>query len=413
MLSSICDNVNPIDFDIIENIIIEEYGKNIYEVFSYIDKVPLGSASVSQVHKAILKSGEVVAVKVKRKDITNKIDKDIKRIRKLMHRFGKFVNFKNILGGDKALTMYLNWIKSECDFRNEVKNIKDYSIFANSVNGKVSNTKNIKVPKVYEEYSTENIIVMEFIESKTINKMDLVKDSKKIEIAINSYLQLSFYALFHDKKIIFHGDPHGGNIFIDEEGNIGFLDMGLTFLLTKEDEDLTREFFINVYTGNYEKLYDMIVIYGNLNVEEKVNFKNDIKEYSIKAKNKSVTAWFTDLIFICLNYNVSPPDFLFCMAKAFICLDGINGFSNNLTKAIELLRVQTIEFFIKRSVSDCQNLIKDAIWLGPKVLENALKVGPVNALSKGTCDIIKVRNNLKTTLKHCDEVIDALKIDNN
>lgn len=413
MLSSICDDVNPVCFELIANVIMKEYGKSLDEVFSYIDTKPVGSASISQVHKATLKNGEVVAVKVKRKDITNKIEKDIKRIKKLMHRFGKFINFKNLLGGDKALDMYLSWIREECDFENEVKNIKTYNEFCESVNNKVANTKNIKIPKVFKELCTENIIVMEFISSKTINKMDLSKDSERIEKAINSYLQASFYALFHKTKIVFHGDPHGGNIYIDDDGNIGFLDMGLIFELSEEDEDLTREFFISVYTGNYEKLYEMIAAYGELNELDKVNFKNDIKEYSLASKDKTVTAWFTDLIFVCLKYNVSPPNFLFCMAKAFICLDGINVFSKNEAKAKELLREQTIEYFINRSLEDCKEIVSDVVMIGPKMLNNTLRVGPVQAISSGINDVIKLRSSLKVALTHCDEIIEDINIDNN
>ncbi len=413
ILSSICDNVNPVSFDIIKKCILSEYGKKVNEVFSYIDKSPVGSASISQVHKAILKSGEVVAVKVKRKDITEKVVRDIKRIKKLMHRFGKFVNFKNLLGGDKALELYLSWIYQECDFENEVKNIKTYENFASSVNGKIKNAVNIKVPKVYEELCTKNIIVMEFIESKTINKIELCNQNNEIIMkAINSYLQLSFYALFHNKTIVFHGDPHGGNIYIDEEGNIGFLDMGLIFELSKEDEDLTRDFFLSVYTGNYEKLYEMIVIYGNLSEIEKINFKNDVKEYSLKAKNKTVTSWFTDLIFVCLNYNICPPTFLFCMAKAFMCLDGINGFSKNFTKATTLLQEQTMEYFINRSFEDCKELVTDGIMLVPKLFVNTLKYGVVNGFTKEVSEVMKVRSKLKDALNHCDEIIDMVNINN-
>ena len=61
-----------------------------------------------------------MAIKVKRKDITGTIDEDIKRIRKIVHRFGKFVNFSNFTGGDHALDLYLEWIEQETDFAHEI-----------------------------------------------------------------------------------------------------------------------------------------------------------------------------------------------------------------------------------------------------------------------------------------------------
>ena len=150
MLSSICDNCNPISYDEIEEILKQEYGAKLDNVFSFIEKEPVGSASVSQVHRAILKTGEEVAIKIKRKDITGTIDDDIKRIRKIIHRFGKFVNFSNFTGGDHALDLYLEWIEQETDFAHEKENIKVYQNFADSVNGKVSGTKKISYSSVKE-----------------------------------------------------------------------------------------------------------------------------------------------------------------------------------------------------------------------------------------------------------------------
>lgn len=144
LLSSICDDVNPVDYSYIKSVIEEEYGKSVDDIFLYIDENPTGSASISQVHRAVLRSGEEVAIKVKRSDITNSIEKEIKRIKFLMHKFGKVVKFKNLIGGDKALDMYLSWIYNETDFNNEKNNIKVYGEFASSVNGKV---RDIRISK--------------------------------------------------------------------------------------------------------------------------------------------------------------------------------------------------------------------------------------------------------------------------
>lgn len=240
ILSSICDDCNPISFDEIETILKQEYN-NPNTIFSYIDPSPIGSASVSQVHRAILLSGEEVAIKIRRTDITNGIDQGIKKIKKIMHRFGKFVKFGNYTGGDHALNLYLKWIMQETDFVQERKNIKTYQEFASSVNGKIPGTKRIYVPKVYEQYCTDNIIVMEYIKTPTVNKMELTEANKNLIItAVNSYIKSSFWALLHDKPIIFHGDPHSGNVCVDEEGNIYFLDMGLLSVLNEKDAQLCR-----------------------------------------------------------------------------------------------------------------------------------------------------------------------------
>ena len=406
MLSSICDDCNPISFFEIEQILKQEYGQDLDNIFKSIEKSPVGSASISQVHGAVLKTGEEVVVKVKRKDITKNIEKDIKIIKKLVHRYGKIINFGNYTGGDHALELYLDWIRQEIDFIHEMKNIKTYQRFADNVNGKVKDTKKIRVPKLYENYSTENVIVMEYIKTKTVNKTKLTYETQdKIAKALNSYLKLSFWALFNDKQIIFHGDPHSGNICIDENGDICFLDMGLLCVLNEKDAKHCREFFLTAYTGNYIKLYDMLVGYGNMSIKEKEAFKEDCRKYCKEIKKKDVTYYFTDLMTECFKYEIVPPDFLFGMAKAFICLNGISNFSENKIIATEMIQDQVVEFMLKRSLNDCKNIALDGLDITPMILSNTLEYGVINTIAKAVSnntlrqDIIKSLDNLKEMLE--------------
>ena len=288
MLCSICDECSPIRYSQVKQILRQEYGEDLKNIFSSIEKKPIGSASISQVHRAVLKNGEEVAIKVKRHDITKTIESDIAQIRKLVNRYGKVIKLGNLVGGNYALDLYLDWIMQETDFTHEIENIKLYQNFADSVNGKVKGTTKMKVPKIYEKYCTENVIMMELIKKKPISKEKLTENAKKKNsIGINSWMQSTFWAMFHDKQIVFHGDPHPGNLCIDEEGNICFLDMGLVFALSDRDAKLCREFFLAAYTGNDEKLYNMLVIYGNnLSETQKKAFRRDCKIFCQDIKKK-------------------------------------------------------------------------------------------------------------------------------
>ena len=399
-LSSICDNCNPIKYSKIKKKLKKEYGKKLNKIFRYIEQEPIGSASVSQVHRAILKNGEEVAIKIKRKDITNKIEKDIKKIKTLIHRYGKVFHFGNFKGADLALDLYLEWIKQEIDFNKEKENIKIYSEYTKNVNKKVKNTKKLKVPKLYEEYCTNNIIVMGFIKSNTINKMKLTKKNKeKIVDALNSYIKLNFWAMFNNQPIAFHGDPHSANLSIDENGNLYFLDMGLLFVLDKNESNLCRDFFLAIYSKNYEKLYNMLVIYGNMNDKQKIEFKQNCKRFVEEVQDKNITHYFIDLIEVCLKFEFVPPAFLFNMAKSFICIYGISNFSDNNVSAKELLQDQIIEFLIKRSINDCKNLATQ------QVLENIMKYGIIDTITK-----YKKNSNLKIYLNNFNEMVSLLKL---
>lgn len=414
MLSSICDKCNPIAYEEIEQILQQEYGTDLDNVFRFISKKPVGSASVSQVHRAILKSGEEVAIKIKRKDITRTIDDDIQKIRNIVHKFGKVVNVSNISGSDHALDLYLDWIRQETDFQHEKENIKIYQNFVDSVNGSVKGTKQIKVPKLYEEYCTDNVIVMEFIRSKTINKMQRAnkmeltnQDKEKIITALNSYIKLSFGAILDGKPVVLHGDPHSGNVCIDDDGNICFLDMGLLCVLSSSEAKLCRDVFLAAYSENYEKLYNMLIVYGDMNEQKRKAFKLDCKKYCEEVKKKETTYYFIDLINICLKYEFVPPDVFFSMAKACICLNGIGNFSNNKCTAKELLQEQIVEFLIQRSLDDFKGIVVDSLHIAPRVLENALQYGLVNTMAKEIAS--NELEDITRSAEHFKEMIDLFR----
>ena len=399
-LSGICDNVNEISYREIKKILKEEYGKNLYKTFRYIDRKPTASGSVSQVHRGILRNGDVVAIKIKRKDITENIDKDIKKIKKLIHRYAKIFKFGNIKGADLALDLYLDWIRQETDFKGEIKNIKIYEKYLNSVNEKIKDTKILKVPKLYEDYSTDNIIVMEYVKYKTINQMKLTKKNiKKITEALNTYIKLNFWAMFHDEKIAFHGDPHSANLALDDDGNLYFLDMGLLFVLEPKESKLCRDFFLTIYKNNYEKLYDMLIIYANLNEKQKKKFKENCKKYCNDVKDKNVTHYFIDLITICLEFEFVPPSFLFNMAKAFICIYGICTFTNNNVSAEKLLKNEITEFIIRKNINNITKILNDTKNIEKEIIIDSI----TKIISNDT-----LKEDTKVFIEDLEELIEIL-----
>ena len=98
--------------------------------------------------------------------------------------------------------------------KNSQQHFKNNQDYLGSVNGKVEGNKLIKLPKAHHDLCTDNVIVMEYIHHKTINNLELNdENNSKIRDALNSYISSSLYAMFNDLKIVFHGDPHSGNIY--------------------------------------------------------------------------------------------------------------------------------------------------------------------------------------------------------
>lgn len=409
-LMSICDEVAPIPYKEIEEILKTEYGDKLYDIFAYIDPERVGSASVSQVHRAILKNGSEVAIKVKRKDVVSSINQDIKTIRFFYNHFGWLLRLTNKIGGNHALDLYLKWILEETDFINEKNNIKNYQDFANEMNSKFPGSYKIVIPACYDELCTDNVIVMDFISNPTIKNMELNEENKiRLSQAIKSYLKMSFYAVLHDGKVIFHGDPHGGNIYIDDNNNIGFLDMGLVFQLSDEDKKLLKEFALAAFSKDYERIYDCIIIFGKLSDKKAQKLKMEIKDFCERVGSKDITYYFTDMIEICIRYEILPPNFLFCMSKAFLCMNGINDQFSILNTATDIMVEQMTEYILTKSLNDGIKVVSSSRKILPSLTNDILKMGIIGAFSKQSRQLLNIYAEYQELVSDYEEFIRMVK----
>lgn len=406
-LSSICNKTNKMSWEKIYDIIDKEYtelfgaGSWVWDCerdwrktsvsgIKHINRKPIGYASISQVHRGVIidaDGGEKeVVFKIKRPDIEKSIEDDIRTIKRLSKYLGWLVGFKNWRGAEKALDFEIKWIRQELDFENEVMNIETYRDFANSVNGKLENCTSIVIPKVYTELCTKNVIVMEYIDNDFIvrnmeekNRKQgekLGRDTeiysrtdKKILNALNDYIRLSFNALLNGDKVAFHGDPHTGNIYIDESGNIGFIDMGLVFTLDKYEAEKTKQLFLCLWFNRKEKLFNLLKGSFKGNGKQLMNFRAELYDYMDTIQSKPLTNYFMDLVLICFRYEMVPDDYLFSMAKAFACLGGISETYKNEVAGRELLKEQITRYIVQSKAE----MIKNGI-------------GKITDWAKGKCD---------------------------
>lgn len=337
-IACLCDAVNPIPWRKIKYQIPDTV---MFRIRAIVKK-PLGSASISQVHLAQLDTGELVALKIKRHDVARNLRHDVKCLRILLRVFGPIFGFTNHIGGDKALSCCYDWILREIDFVSEAKNISEYGAFAESVNGKVKGCVDIRVPMVYEDLCTPDIIVMEYVPYKTINTGEF--SHEQVLNAINSYIKLSFYSMYHEMPVIFHGDPHAGNIYIDDDGNIGFLDMGLIFRLDAKDLDDVRQLFLCACFGDSKSLCRLLAPWFTGNAKQWNVFRREVEFYCERVHARPLTAYFMDLALVCRGYNIKPATYLFEMAKAFVCLSGFDNSYGQELCGNDLVLEQTIEY---------------------------------------------------------------------
>ena len=219
-------DVTPMPFEDVEDVINQSYGQNWKELFQSIEETPLGSASIAQVHRARLKNGEEVIIKVERKGIYDTMARDIG----LMHRLVKLMpsvgDFKDLVDLDMVLDELWFVAQEEMDFLKEAANMDEFTRNNSSI-------RYVAAPKVYHEYSTGHVLVMEYIDGYGIDDMeDLRNNGYDMDEIGAKYVNNFIKQVIEDG--FFHADPHPGNVKI-RDGKIVWIDMGMMGRLSEKD----------------------------------------------------------------------------------------------------------------------------------------------------------------------------------
>lgn len=244
--------VSPMPFEEVEEILEEAYGCPWNEIFSEFEAEPLGSASIAQVHHAVLKSGDHVVVKVQRKGIYEKMSRDIV----LLHRAVKLmppVSLKDMVDLDMVLDELWTVTREEMNFLTEASNIEEFTRLNKDV-------AFVAVPKLYHEYTNHFILVMEHIEGYSIDEKEKLSangyDMEEIGVKlVDNYIKQVMDDGF------FHADPHPGNIKI-RNGKIVWIDMGMMGRLTERDRELIGKAIQGIAAGDVGTIQDVVLSLG-------------------------------------------------------------------------------------------------------------------------------------------------------
>jgi ubiquinone biosynthesis protein len=223
-LQAECD---PLSYEQVRQALEDEFGaERMNELFDAIDPEPLGSASLAQVHKARLVSGEVVAVKIQRPGVRVKMAQDIAIMRTLARRATRMVKGDQMLDLNDVVEELWSTFLEETDFLIEADNLEEFARLNKDV-------RFITCPKVYRELCSESVLVMEYIEGISIaNVSELEKQGYELQ-EIGEKL-LDNYATQILDHGFFHADPHPGNILV-RDGQIVYIDLGIMGRLSPRD----------------------------------------------------------------------------------------------------------------------------------------------------------------------------------
>ncbi len=244
-------NVQPMDYATVCSIIEESTGKKIDEIFENVDEKPLGSASMAQVHRAVLKSGEKVVVKVQRRGIYEIMEKDVH----LMQDIVKFVpnTFASGLNLSEVVDEFWKTTQEELDFNTEGQNLQKF--YKNC-----ANVAYATCPKPYPEYSTDKVLVMEAINGINLDDHEELEKRGYDLNEIGEKIADHFVRQIMDDGF-FHADPHQGNIII-RDGQIVWIDLGMTGSIDKVSKAAITRAIIAISKNDIATLVDFVYAVG-------------------------------------------------------------------------------------------------------------------------------------------------------
>ncbi|MDJ1183555.1 ABC1 kinase family protein [Roseofilum casamattae] len=340
----VCDELRRLQYEalgfpteVVRRTIEEELGKPVEQVFTYFDDEPLAAASIGQIHRAVLQDAETpVVVKVQRPGIKESFERDLNLIKVFVDLLVRF-NIASFLRLDEAITELEKTFKEELDYRYEASNTRRMR--------KSLKAHKIYVPKIYDDYSRQRILVMEFIDGVLMSDYIKVADSDPDKVRrweeennvdtekLGESLFLSLYRqIFEDN--LYHGDLHPGNIILLRNTKFALIDMGS---IGRLDKDL-RVKYLNYINGlaeeDYAKASDYYIRFAldipRVNMPRvRAEMAQGIEVWASKARlkgvdyqEKSFGGATTEVSKVQIKYGTPSNWILLKITRSFLTLDG-------------------------------------------------------------------------------------------
>lgn len=322
-LEMLQDNVSPFSFDEVKEIVGEELG-DVNHIFQTFEERPIAAASIGQVHKATLLSGEEVAVKVQRPRIEKEIEVDLDILLDLAITAEKRLDWAKKYQLRELVEEFSRSIKEELDYTIEGGNAEKIA-----GNGSPSeNGKKYVIPKVFWDYTTRKVLTMEFVEGIKLDRPEKLTESGYDPKRVAEELaEAMFHQIF--AQGYFHGDPHPGNLLLTKSGQIGFVDFGLIGRLTQEMKQDFAALLIAITRKHTEGIIRVLSRLGLLPDEVRMGeLRRDIhrmmdKYYEIPIGEIRVGESIGDLFEIVQRHHIRLPTDLTVLGKSLITVEGI------------------------------------------------------------------------------------------
>jgi ubiquinone biosynthesis protein len=321
-LRSLQDEVVPVPWTLVRDLLAAELGAPVDEVFTQFERQPLAAASIGQVHRATLHSGEQVVVKVQRPGITTVLDRDLDIVLRVAASLEQRAAWARDLGAVELAQGFAAALREELDFRVEARNLT--TITASSALHRSSDR--VQLPHLHGEFTTQRILVMEFLDGVPLGRADAVIAERGLDRAELARTLLRFLLRQIMLDGVFHADPHPGNILVLADGQLALLDFGSVGHLDTQLQGALQSLLLAIDQRDPAALRDALL--------EVADDSPDIDAQSLErslgrlmARNLSPgltpdAEAFADLFRIVSTYGVTVPPEIEVVFKTLATLQG-------------------------------------------------------------------------------------------
>lgn len=339
-------DVEPVPFWVVRDCLQAEYGRKVSEVFEWIDRKPLGSASLAQVHRAKLLSGEEVAVKIQRPGAQQVMAQDIDIIRSLVRTASRFVRTDQFVDLQGVVEELWQSFREETNFLMEARNLDDFYLYH-------KRTRGISCPRSYPEYCTEHIVVMDYVEGISIADPARLREAGYDQEKIGARIVEDYATQVLDDGF-FHADPHAGNIIVKDDV-VYFIDLGMVGRMSSHDRAIVKDMIFSVAENDVPKLKDSLMRFavtrGDSSELDHSTFLSDldfiVADFAgLNLKDLDIGEFLTSLVSLARKNDVELPSVVTMFARGMVTLEGL------LTEYMpEVNMVQIISAHIKNEKS--------------------------------------------------------------
>jgi predicted unusual protein kinase regulating ubiquinone biosynthesis (AarF/ABC1/UbiB family) len=321
-LARLQDSVEPIGFGQIERIVSEELGVRLSKGFAEFESTPLAAASLGQVHRARLRDGRAVAVKVQRPDIRSRIVDDMDAIEEIASLADAHTDWGKRLGFADMVAEFRTSLMAELDYQQEAENLR-------AVGANLAGREGIVVPRPIADYTTSRVLTMDFVDGRSVGSLGPLA---LIDID-GPALASTLFGAYLDQILVdglFHADPHPGNVLVTDDGRLALLDLGMVGRVEPEMQDSLTKLLLAISEGQGRRAAEVAIVLGRpLDDFDGEAFRRRAADLVMRSQDSTVGelqagATIAELSRIAAESGLRLPPSLTMLAKTLLNLDDVS-----------------------------------------------------------------------------------------